>query len=1071
MKSEGLAEFKQMGDACYIQELPNLFVHFRYEEYTLTFRAFSGPIGMVKELDFRTDNLVAIFRFLFVISLIIPVWSLKAQFIPIRPVTLLDHNLGLLESSNFFMYKDSRDLVWITSNSGLFCFNGKNLRKYYPEPENSVTLNPNSIHSFLVEDDRGNLWFGAWSGIFKYDRAQDTFSRFEMPGTSPSARFFVSGFDQEGQLWFTHGNGMYTLNTSTHQFTRRSDFNASLWNSEMDQFGTGMSIYSYNRYRSFPGLYIQEFEGSVLKKSTAILTPPEYDSLAVSDVYILSNHNVLVATSQGVFQYDPGEESIRHFSISGALKETGVSAITRWNDSLVLMSTEGDDYYLFNPKTHEFQDHFGIQYQGQVLKDQPISMYTDPEGGIWIYLQSRGTVYFHPGNQIFDHYPIYVGRHPNEVPLKTQCIVPLNQHEILATSESLGGYVLRRDGNEIAEVKSCKECPAYIKRAFKDSKGRIWINGDNDLVVMDPNGLVRRIIPVDRYSFNFQFCELPDGRILNPSQNSILISKTSAEDLPAFSVIPGLDSMYHYHQAISHPNGMVYVVASTPSPYGIYLLELDPRHGFDINRKLSLSTGVCCLVVKPENGDVLIGMRQGVFVLNIPSWSLSSFEDTGCDQNQGVQGIIALSKDQYLLCGDACITLVNSNRHTWQRFGTEHGLSTGGVNWFGYCQAPDGLVWLGDNTGVTICDPGRLQVPYQISKVNITSWEINDRWDPATVSHSSIRNPNELQVIRLRHAFNTMSFSYSAISYSGINDTEYEYRMIGMEPDWVRSGQPGFARYVNMPAGDYSFEVRVKNQPASLHAISITIVPPFYLRIWFLLASAGVFLFLMYQLVRLRVQRKQRIERMQMEKQLAIEQERVRISNNLHDDLGSGLSALNLRAQVMSERIADPSLKKEVDELAGNAGKLVEQIRETIWSTSAVYDRIDNLLTHIHQYAQEYFNNSPVLISVMLPHEEVQDPISGEARREIFLVIKEALHNVMKHSGATKVDIHITIMENKILSISILDDGNGFDVNDAFFQPGHGLTSMQMRMEAIGGKLQIESTHSGTLISISYPIR
>lgn len=141
-----------------------------------------------------------------------------------RPVTLLDQQNGLLHYSNYFIFKDSRDLVWINSDMGIFSYDGKNILLHQPEDQDQVSYNSNSVHSNICEDYHGNLWFGTWRGIASYIRDQDTFRNFSLPNAILHNRFFVCGIDSLRQVWFTHSDGIYTLQIDNGVIKRQADF-------------------------------------------------------------------------------------------------------------------------------------------------------------------------------------------------------------------------------------------------------------------------------------------------------------------------------------------------------------------------------------------------------------------------------------------------------------------------------------------------------------------------------------------------------------------------------------------------------------------------------------------------------------------------------------------------------------------------------------------------------------------------------------------------------------------------------------------------------------------------------
>jgi signal transduction histidine kinase len=222
-----------------------------------------------------------------------------------------------------------------------------------------------------------------------------------------------------------------------------------------------------------------------------------------------------------------------------------------------------------------------------------------------------------------------------------------------------------------------------------------------------------------------------------------------------------------------------------------------------------------------------------------------------------------------------------------------------------------------------------------------------------------------------------------------------------------------------------------------------------------LLFITGFFLFRSFRL------------RKKLEQQQAIISERKRISADLHDDVGSGLSRIMLLTELVKDEARTPETRKEAEKIAAISRELSANISEIIWALNANNDNMESLLAYIRRYAAEFFENSAVILRIDTPGEITRTPISGELRRDIFYTVKEALHNTFKHSQASEAILSFSV-ENEFLTIVIHDNGIGMPEKETG-RYGNGLTNMQQRMESVGGSISIEN-HQGTKITLTVPI-
>jgi signal transduction histidine kinase len=1008
--------------------------------------------------------------FLLAVFILLTGIKLHAQLIPSRPVTLLDHTVGIDSPYNYYIYKDSRGLVWICSISELYQYDGRRIKVYKPDPEGSISANPNHVHSSFCEDQKGNLWFGTWRSLVCYIRKEDRFKSYEFANANPSIRFSACGFDNKGQLWFIHNNAIFTLDTVTSAIELRAHGRHDLFNAELrlDQNGQVVRVYCYSRYKMTPGLSMYEFKDSALQEEYSLFLDESSDSIAVSDIQLVNKEECLIATSKGLYSYNELNKILRKIQPGPVGGVWIANTITVYKDSFYLVASETHGYLVFDDQGM-LKEQFQIHYKGDPLHEVPLSMYTDPEGTIWMHLSGRGVAYFQPKQQVFDFYPFRIDIGGKVSSSYVQALIELDNQTVFAGCSYSGGLFIHLRDGQIDRISRCEKCPLTINSAMKDSKGRIWMNSSSDLYMMDEKRNVSKLHRGKNIIYGYDTCELPDGRMLNISNGKIFISGQSKDDELTFSRLLLMDTTLYYTYAEMLPDHLLYTSATKKdSAPNIQLCAFDPLEDFRKIRSISVPWGIKSWQKIPDSDEALLGTTHGPVIFNLHTGSYSTMDYSGCG-TEAMWGILPLPDKKYLLCGEQCVSKVDMNTKTSQRYGLDTGLGANGVTWYGSMLHSSGTVWLGHTNGFSVAHAERLDIPKWNTSVNIGNILVNDQqMTHEAYEDTTILNPNEIKEIRLPHRLNTVSFDFAALSYSGIDAHEYEYRMSGLEGNWIDGGRQGFARYVNLPSGKFMFEVRVKNQPHSVHNVVITIIPPFYARIWFIAIVIFFLGFLIFQAARIRERRKQHLERLKYEQQLAIEHDRLRISNNLHDDLGSGLSALHLKAQVISQQTHDPSVKVIMNELAENTGKLAGQIRHTIWTINAQNDTIDSLMTRLHQYALDYFEESGINCRIELMQEQTMATIQGSHRNEIYLAFKEALHNIYKHANADQVTIKMNMENQTQLVIEIHDNGNGFD--PAIKNSGLGMNSMRNRMKGIGGEFSLSSDPGGTSIRFIYPL-
>ena len=205
------------------------------------------------------------------------------------------------------------------------------------------------------------------------------------------------------------------------------------------------------------------------------------------------------------------------------------------------------------------------------------------------------------------------------------------------------------------------------------------------------------------------------------------------------------------------------------------------------------------------------------------------------------------------------------------------------------------------------------------------------------------------------------------------------------------------------------------------------------------------------------------------EKEIAVykaqQAERERISADMHDELGAGMTAIRLMSEIARRKMKE-NTPVEIEKISDSANDVLNKMNAIIWSMNSGNDTLDNLVSYIRSYALEYFDGTHIDCKVNTPTSIPDFELTGDKRRNIFLCIKETLNNALKHSSGANITIDIELKPE--LKITIHDDGKGIDLQN-LRQFGNGLKNIGRRMESIGGTFTIENKN-GTVTTLVLPL-
>ena len=205
----------------------------------------------------------------------------------------------------------------------------------------------------------------------------------------------------------------------------------------------------------------------------------------------------------------------------------------------------------------------------------------------------------------------------------------------------------------------------------------------------------------------------------------------------------------------------------------------------------------------------------------------------------------------------------------------------------------------------------------------------------------------------------------------------------------------------------------------------------------------------------------------ELQRKMELEKERTRIATDMHDDLGAGLSRIKFLSETIGlKKQQQLPVEEEISSIREYSHDMIDKMGEIVWALNEKNDSLSDLLSYTRAYAVEYLSQNGIECKVNVPDEFSSLMVNGEFRRNIYLGVKEALHNIVKHAQASAVMIEISTKQR--LTIVIKDNGTGFDANNT--RPfSNGLINIRKRMADIGGEMKLESKN-GTVLELSAPL-
>ncbi|MDF2187594.1 sensor histidine kinase [Paraflavitalea sp. CAU 1676] len=976
-------------------------------------------------------------------------------------------NNGLSQGVNNCIYKDSRGYVWISSFDGLNRYDGISCL-IYREDQQKLHSIKGTLFLNITEDSHGNLWIGSNKGLNFYNRQLNQFVNYQMPDRKADDQLFSPFYiDDKERIWIQSGSDILLFDPYTKKFRVVSHFqvpgNLFIKTVPAAPFNKPEAIYAI--VNNTPQVY-----KGILKSDTL-----NWQSLLTMEPAGIPGFTCLLPVPGGLWIGGPAgllyynNKDISHrIDASGGKKIEDIKTLTFDSKGKLWIGTLRQGLFKLDTLHKIITDHYYASSRNpySLSGNQIQYLYTDAENHLWAAIWGKGVDYVSLEKFRFNHHLTREESEQLGVNNFMRSIVETDDHQFWCGTQSNGILILDKEKQVSGSIST--GLPPAIEHLYKDSKGTIWVATFAGLFTIDP--LSRKItqvpFPPAAYTVpgrQFNFIMEITGGILLASSNAGLYLVKKEKNTYSIHAVKGLPERDVYLTSFCDQTGTVYVSRAFKGFMAGTLLG----DSFIVKKNFPYQATIKCFY---ENNDTTlwIGSTIGLLQYHKRLMTVEKIITTSNGlSNQYVYGLLP-DKEDLWLSTNAGINRLRLSDGNITIFNAGDGLQSNEFNTYSFCKASNGELLFGGVNGLNSFYPSAIQAYTYPPRLQLSALQVND------AAFTTGVNEGELKTLELKPQENTISFQFTVLDFANPASNRLFYTLKGYDKAWIAAANKSVIRYANLPAGDYVLEAKAINaenvESKNLYTLSITVQKPWWKSWWFitllLLTTAGV----LFIVIKAYLKRKLEQQKIIMERELAIEQERTKMARELHDGLGSKLSGIKHSFSAFKKGLQLPEEQDGAFEV--NIGRLNESIlelRNLSHSLSTELSLQHGLEYALRDYCNSIHQSGALTISFRILHTE-QAILTTEQSFHIFRVVQELLQNTLRHAQASGAIVQMSI-HNSHLMITVEDNGKGFDPTVKGDVQGIGLINIQARIKLLKGKIAYRSVfNEGTTVDIEIPI-
>jgi ligand-binding sensor domain-containing protein/signal transduction histidine kinase len=990
-----------------------------------------------------------------------------------RTLTAAD---GLAENSVYAIVQDRRGFLWVATQDGLSRYDGVGFRTFRNDARQPTSLGSNFVLS-LCQDQAGNLW-AAGGALSCYNPRTSTFRTYRATPTDSSglADNFVLAVmsDRQGRVWAGTESGLHRFNATTKRFTKFRHVSAPGTSIRRD------AVRAIEQDRAGV-VWVGTGEGRVSRLDTssghlvadARLQPAGVVTTLCAD----QAGGVWVGTDTGMLRYLPaGNGAVRHFLPAAkqqyALPTGSIKKVFEdRNGTIWIGTTEGLCRY--EPATGTFSRWQHQPHNPRSLPENTVqALYQDHSGMLWVGTEAglscatlKPTAFKALDTGVIGPVWAVASDAAGRVWVGTE------EHGLVCYDPATGRrQQFRHDPHDPGSLAQ-----NYIRALCFDKRGRLWIGTQNQgLDYLEP-GASR----FGHYRHNpAQPHTLADDMIQSvyqDPQGKLWIGHNGG-GLSHYDPITKRFTAFHHdpNNPRSLPNN--YVRATFQDRQGRFwvatggggLSRYDAKTGFTTFRAdgrdlRSLSSNSVRCILQDRQGTLWIGTEGGGFSrLDDPQQGrFTTFREAQGLPNDVVYGMLEDEQGQLWLSTNKGLARFSPRTQQFHTFDARDGMLQDEFNAAACHRSAAGQLYFGGVNGVVVFHPSTVQTNPMPPPVVLTAFRKFNQ--TVELPDTSI---TERRVLYLTPQDNFFSLEFAALNFQLPEKNRYVYRLENFDETWIPAGTRREATYTNLDPGTYTFRVRATNNdgiwsPRGV-ALHLVVAPPWYRTWWFQVGLSWVAFGLLFMAYRMRVAQL-----------LALERVRHGIARDLHDDMGSTLSSISILSQIArnhQQQHRPEQAAALLDQIGDSSRRMLDAMDDIVWAINPAHDALEDVTARMRRFASEVLEARGIEFTFRVAPSVHGLRLGMQARREFFLLFKEAVNNLAKYAQCQ----HATILlayEHSHLHLTVQDDGIGFDPIGPARGGGNGLANMRSRAAVLAGQLTINTAlGQGTTLHLKVPL-
>lgn len=948
---------------------------------------------------------------------------------------------GLRQSMVSQICQDERGLIWMVTGDGLHYFDGQDFTAFRV-PYNDVFNQTDNVMRYLVVNKPGQLVLTSTSSLLTFNTVSAQFKNvYRKEGNYPivfnafinhdpivwvrGLDFCLIKNDQLVPLKFDANNHKKLL----AEFVPWSAVNVN--ENQVLVAGQGDVLLSI-KYKI--GSKNAEFDASWI---------PLKDCRAVVRT---KSGKIFVVAGSKLFTWEKGEQLKLVFDtkLKGAF-----NAYTDSNENIWLIDQNFNKIYRYKKgKLKEIKLFSQVGSTSEFFAPSVTHIFEDREKNLWFGTDGKGVLLYSPSQVQFQKATIGF----------TRCITTYNQ-KIWAGTFNNGLWELSPDLNISRRINPEHfGNRTYFLDLTTDPNGRLWVVTRTGLEVIDNQGNIIWKYPFNCLNANFIYQNTDS--ILLVYDNQLIAFNPSLH--PSFI---GTNNFPSTRAFLS--TGKYNWVGST---YGLY--RYNKSEGFDRDQKLDWNSkrlsSIPVYGLLFYNNLIWVATSNGLQCFN-PDGSVHALAEVfNTLKNDVIYSVSPDKKGRFWITGNNGIGCISPADGKVIFFNTTNNLQSLEFNHNADCSDKEGNLYLGGINGLNRINPESFNPDENPPPVQLISLIVSD-----TAFSPCI--PPAKPVFYLSRLAPHISGKVFSTDFLNVGSLLFSFYLENYQSEWSKPTHDPSFTYRNLPTGKYRLWVKCAdtylNWSPPTELLLFTIRAPFFKTWWFILLMIIVLLISTILIVKKIQQIRYQNKIKELERRHVIEKERLRISKDMHDEVGASLTRISILSELAKKQQKEPlKAQQTINQISEISGGVIDEMSEIIWSMNPRNDNLDSFTSYIRQHTSSYLETAGINCIFEFPDEINTQPMSSELRRNLFLTVKEAMHNIVKHSGAKNVKFSL-IIDHLRLEMIIQDDGNGFEMEKTK-QWGNGLINMRKRLEEMGGHFEIKSfVNEGTkiLFSVSLP--